>query len=100
MKRILKNKDLQIQILTNPEVLDWRIRIRIVDLIRRPFFKRFVSWIRFVDLFLKDSFCGFVSCKQKSQITRFVSILKDSYTNPASLIKQQQNCTKQLKQYS
>ena len=43
-------------------------------------------WIRFVDSFLKDSFCGFVSCKQKSQITRFVLIRKDSYTNPASLI--------------
>jgi hypothetical protein len=40
-----------------------------------------------VDLFLKDSFRGFVSCKQKSQITRFVLIRKDSYTNPASLQK-------------
>jgi len=100
-------------------------------------FKRFVSWIRFVDWFSKDSTCfhesyeslrilstiarneslkikipeseslrilkiriresgfvtpnlkdsyrGFVSCKQKSQITRFVSFRKDSYTNPASL---------------
>ena len=36
--------------------------------------------------FLKDSFRGFVSWKQKSQITRFVSIRKDSYTNPASLL--------------
>ncbi len=35
---------------------------------------------------LKDSYCGFVLQKQKSQITRFVSIHKDSYTNPASLI--------------
>ena len=35
---------------------------------------------------LKDSFRGFVSWKQKFQITRFVSIRKDSYTNPASLI--------------
>jgi hypothetical protein len=34
---------------------------------------------------LKDSFRGFVSYKPKSQITRFVSIRKDSYTNPASL---------------
>jgi hypothetical protein len=42
-------------------------------------------WIRFVDSFLKDLFRGFVSCKQKSQITRFVLIRKDSYTNPASL---------------
>ncbi len=40
-----------------------------------------------MDSFLKDSFRGFVSCKQKSQITRFVSIRKDSYTNPASLLK-------------
>jgi hypothetical protein len=40
----------------------------------------------FVGLFLKDSFCGFVLWKQKSQITRFVSIRKDSYTNPASLM--------------
>jgi hypothetical protein len=38
-----------------------------------------------VDSFLKDSFRGFVLCKQKYQITRFVSIRKDSYTNPASL---------------
>ena len=36
---------------------------------------------------LKDSFRGFVSWKQKSQITRFVSFRKDSYTNPASLQK-------------
>ncbi len=35
---------------------------------------------------LKDSFRGFVLWKQKSQITRFVSIRKDSYTNPASLV--------------
>ncbi len=41
--------------------------------------------IRFVDSFLKDLFRGFVSWKQKSQITRFVSFWKDSYTNPASL---------------
>ena len=38
-----------------------------------------------MDSFLKDSFRGFVSCKQKSQITRFVSFRTDSYTNPASL---------------
>jgi hypothetical protein len=47
---------------------------------------RFLSWIRFVGLFLKDSFCGFVSWKQKSQITRFILIRKVLYTNPASLI--------------
>jgi hypothetical protein len=40
----------------------------------------------FVTPNLKYSFRGFVSCKQKSQITRFVSIRKDSYTNPASLV--------------
>ncbi len=39
-----------------------------------------------MDSFLKDSFRGFVSCKPKYQITRFVLIRKDSYTNPASLI--------------
>jgi hypothetical protein len=39
-----------------------------------------------MDLFLKDSFRGFVLCKQKSQITRFVLIRKDLYTNPASLL--------------
>jgi hypothetical protein len=57
-------------------------------------FKRFVSWIRFVDLFwkirfvdlfLKDLFCGFILWKQKFQITRFVLFRKDSCTNPASL---------------
>ncbi len=48
-KRILKNRDSRIRILTNPEVLDSRIRtlkIRIVDS-----FREFVSWIRFVDSF-------------------------------------------------
>jgi hypothetical protein len=35
---------------------------------------------------LKDSYRGFVSEKKNSQITRFVSFRKDSYTNPASLI--------------
>ena len=38
-----------------------------------------------MDSFLKDSFRGFVLYKLKSQITRFVLIRKDSYTNPASL---------------
>ncbi len=52
----------------------------------RESYKRFLSWIQFVGLFLKDSFRGFVSWKQKSQITRFVSFRKDSYTNPASLL--------------
>ncbi len=45
-------------------------------------------WIRksgFANPNLEDSYCGFVSEKEKSQITRFVSFWKDSYTNPASL---------------
>ncbi len=42
------------------------------------------SW--FANPNLKDSFRWFVSWKQKSQITRFVSICKDSYLNPASLL--------------
>jgi hypothetical protein len=44
-----------------------------MDSFRGFVFERFVSWI--------------VLCKQKSQITQFVSIRKDSYTNPASLPK-------------
>ncbi len=40
-----------------------------------------------MDSFLNDSFRGFVSCKQKSQKIRFVSICKDLCTNPASLFK-------------
>jgi hypothetical protein len=36
---------------------------------------------------LKDSYRGLVSEKKNSQITRFVSFWKDSYTNRASLIK-------------
>jgi hypothetical protein len=36
---------------------------------------------------LKDSYRGFVSEKKNSQITRFVSFRKDSYTNPASIVK-------------
>ncbi len=61
------------------------LKIRFVNSFRRHVFERFVSWIRFVGLFSKDLFRGFVSWKQKSQITRFVLIRKDSYTNPASL---------------
>ncbi len=61
-------------------------KICFMDSFCRPFFERYVLWIRFVDLFSKDLFCGFVLWKQKYQITRFVSFWKDSYTNPASLI--------------
>ncbi len=43
----------------------WFQKICFADLFRRPVFERFVSWIRFVDLFLKDSFCGFILWKQK-----------------------------------
>jgi hypothetical protein len=51
----------------------------------KDLYRGFVSWIRFMNLFLKDSFCGFVLCNKKYQIIQFVSIRKDSYTNPASL---------------
>ncbi len=36
-------------------------KIRFVDSFRPTAFKRFISWIRFVTQFSKDSFCGFVS---------------------------------------
>jgi hypothetical protein len=72
--RILSTIDLRIH--TNPVLPDSRIP---------TVYKRFVSWIRFVDSFLKDLFCGFVSWKFFFQITRFVSFRKDSYTNPAPL---------------
>ena len=94
IQRILTNpyESLVLYHETNPyesRLADSRIRtlkIRFVDSFRRHVFGRFVSWIRFVGLFSKDSFRGFVSWKQKSQITQFVSIRRDSYTNPASLI--------------
>jgi hypothetical protein len=90
IQRILTNpyESLVLYHETNPYESNSRIqtlKIRFVDSFRRHVFERFVSWIRFVGLFSKDSFRGFVSWKQKSQITRFVSIRKDSYTNPASL---------------
>jgi hypothetical protein len=56
----------------------------------------FVSWIRFVGFFLKDSFRGFVLWKQKSQITQFVSFRKDLYTNPASLVNMQNRSNLQI----
>ena len=46
-------------------------KIRIVDLIRRPVFKRFVLWIQFLS--------------QKSQNAQFVLIPRDWCTNPATL---------------
>ncbi len=93
IQRILTNpyESLVLYHETNPyesRLADSRIRtskIRFVDSFRRHIFERFVSWIRFVGLFSKDLFRGFVSWKQKSQITQFVSIRKESYTNPASL---------------
>ncbi len=64
-------------------------KICFVDSLRPTVFKRFVSWIQFVGLFLKDLFCGFVLWKQKYQITWFVSLWKDLYRNPASLVSLQ-----------
>jgi hypothetical protein len=61
-------------------------KICFVDLFHPTVFKGLVSWIRFVDLFLKDLFYGFVLQKQKSQITWFISFQKDSDTIPASLV--------------
>ncbi len=82
-----RNESLRIQAgrFANPDLRIRTLKIRFVDSFRRHVFERFVSWIRFVGLFSKDLFRGFVLWKQKSQITRFVSIRKDSYTNPASL---------------
>ena len=56
-----------------------------MDSFRRLNFKLPVSWLGFVEIFLKYPFRGFVSWKFFSQITRFVSFRKDSYKNPASL---------------
>ena len=63
LSTIARNKSLQIQAggLANPDSRIQTLRIRIVDSFRRPVFQRFVSWIRFVGRFSKDSFCGFVS---------------------------------------
>ncbi len=46
-------------------------------------------WIResgFANPNLRDLYCGFVSEKKNSQITRFVLFWADLYTNPASLL--------------
>ncbi len=63
LSTIAQNESLQIQAggLTNPDSRIQTLKIRIADLIRRALFKRCVLWIRFVGLFSKDSFCGFVS---------------------------------------
>ncbi len=87
LSTIARNESLRIQAggFANPDSRIRTLKICFVDLFRRHVFERFVSWIFFVDSFLKDSFRGFVSCKQKSQKIRFLSIRKDSCTNPASL---------------
>ncbi len=89
LSTIAQNESLRIHAggFANPDLRIRTLKIRFVDSFRRHVFERFVSWIRFVGLFSKDSFRGFVLWKQKSQITRFVSIRKDSYMNPASLLK-------------
>ncbi len=74
----------------NPRIHTKRISTlttRIMDSFRRLNYKLPVSWFGFVEIFLKDSFRGFVSWKNFFKITRFVSFRKDSYTNPASLQK-------------
>jgi hypothetical protein len=60
-------------------------KICFVDFFCPTVFKRFVSWIHFVLLCSKDSFCGFVLEKQKTQIAQFILFRKDSCTIPASL---------------
>jgi hypothetical protein len=63
LSTIAQNESLRIQAggLANPDLRIQTLKIRIVDSFRRPVFQRFVSWIRFVGLFSKDSFRGFVS---------------------------------------
>ncbi len=86
LSTIAWNKSLKIKICDSESLRILKIRIRKSGFVTpnlKDLFGGFVSWIcfwkiRFVDLFL--------SCKQKSQTTRFVLIRKDSYTNPASLI--------------
>ncbi len=75
LSTIARNESLKIKIRESESLRILKIRIR---------------ESRFVTPNLKDSYRGFVferfvSWKPKSQITRFVSIRKDSYTNPASL---------------
>ncbi len=62
LSTIAPNESLRIQAggLANLDLRIRTLRIRIENLIRRPFFKRFVSWIRFVGLFSKDWYLGFV----------------------------------------
>ncbi len=69
IQRILRNPDESLvhrRTLNKPESIGilgfgfanpyWFQKIHFVDSFRRPVFERFVSWIRCVDLFLKDSF--------------------------------------------
>ncbi len=91
LSTIARNESLKIEIRESESLRILQIRIRESGFVTpnlKDLYRGFVLWIRFVDSFLKDSFHGngFVSCKQKSQITWFVSICKDSYTNPASLV--------------
>ncbi len=55
LSTIAQNESLRIQAggLANPDLRIQTLQIRIADLFRRPFFKRFVSWVRFVELFSK-----------------------------------------------
>jgi hypothetical protein len=101
LSTIARNESLKIKIRESESLRILKIRIWESGFVTpnpKDSYRGFVSWIRFwkirfVDSFrenqnlkLLDSFRGFVSWKPKSQITRFVSIRKDSYTNPASLI--------------
>ena len=76
LSTIAQNESLKIKIRKSESLRIFKVRIRKSGFVN----------LNPMDSFLKDLFCVFVSCKQKSQITRFISICKDSYTNPASLI--------------
>ncbi len=47
--------------LVNPNLRIRTLRIRIADLIRRPFFKRFVLWIQFIRLKISNYLIRFDS---------------------------------------
>ncbi len=83
LSTMARNKSLKIEICKSKSLRILKILIRESGFVNpnlKDSYRGFDS-----GLFLKDSFCGFVLWKQKYQITRFVWICKDSYTNPASL---------------
>ncbi len=62
LSTIAQNESLRIQAggIANPDSRIRTLKICIADWFCRPVFQRFVLWIRFVGLFSKDLFCGFV----------------------------------------